>query len=98
MARGWGTTHGLDEWMLTVNDTINGGVHRIVDTLERDFAVGIVPGFVRLGNPFDYRPNKVSVKFLLVRWRDTPDFSRIDDLLLYRVCTVRNRNHGLAGV
>ena len=76
--------------MLTVDDAIDGGVHHIVDTLERDFAVRIVLGLVQLGNPFDYQQDKVSVKFLLVQWWDTPNFSCINNLLLYRVSTVHN--------
>lgn len=75
-------THGFNKWIITVNDTVDSRVYRIVDTLEGGFPIGIVPGLIRSGDPFDYRPDKVGVKFLLVRWRDAPDFSRINNLLL----------------
>ena len=91
-------THGFNEWMLAVNDAINGTVNRIVNILEWNSPIWIVPRFFRSRDPFDYGWDKIRVELFLVwRW-DIPNFSCVNYLPFRRLSIVSDRNCGLERV
>ena len=90
--------HRFNEWMLVVNDPINCIVHRIMNTLEGNFPIWIIPWFFWLRDPSDYCRDKIWVEFFLIWWREVSNFSCINYLLFWRLGAMGNWSHSLEWV